>query len=68
MTKTYAANYKNPDKLPHVILAKRIFERDPGNAPFVNDRINFIYYYDMIKNNQETKTIMSNMVQDPIYI
>jgi DNA polymerase elongation subunit (family B) len=43
ITKQLGDDYKNPDQLAHVVLAKRMKERDPGSAPQVGDRIPFIY-------------------------
>jgi DNA polymerase elongation subunit (family B) len=43
ITKTLAPYYKCPERIAHKILADRIAERDPGNAPQVNDRIPYIY-------------------------
>jgi hypothetical protein len=33
ITKTLAPYYKKPETVAHRILADRIAERDPGNAP-----------------------------------
>jgi hypothetical protein len=43
ITKTLAANYKNPTKIAHRVLADRMAARDPGNKPQVNDRLPFVY-------------------------
>jgi DNA polymerase elongation subunit (family B) len=43
ITKQLGDDYKNPDQLAHVVLAKRMKERDPGSAPQVGDRIPFVY-------------------------
>lgn len=43
ITKTLAPYYKRPETIAHKILADRMAERDPGNAPQVNDRIPYIH-------------------------
>lgn len=43
ITKSLRADYKDPDKIAHKVLAERMGERDPGNKPQVNDRIPFVY-------------------------
>ena len=43
ITKSLRADYKDPDRIAHKVLAERIGERDPGNKPQVNDRIPYVY-------------------------
>ena len=43
ITKTLRAEYKDPTKIAHKVLADRMAARDPGNKPMVNDRIPFVY-------------------------
>ena len=43
ITKTIRAEYKDPTKIAHKVLADRMGERDAGNKPQVNDRIPFVY-------------------------
>jgi len=43
ITKSLRADYKDPLKIAHKVLAERMGERDPGNKPQVNDRIPFVY-------------------------
>jgi DNA polymerase delta subunit 1 len=43
LTKALGDNYKVPDQMPHVILAKRMTARDPGTAPKVGDRIQYVF-------------------------
>ena len=42
VTKTLKGPYKSQN-IPHVVLAKKIAERDPGAAPRQNDRIPYIF-------------------------
>lgn len=43
ITKTLKAEYKDPLKIAHKVLADRMGLRDPGNKPASNDRIPFVY-------------------------
>ena len=43
VTKTLKTGYKNPTAITHKVLAERITERDPGNAPAINERIPFVF-------------------------
>ncbi len=43
ITKSLRAEYKDPKKIAHKVLADRIAERDPGNKPSTSDRIPFVY-------------------------
>lgn len=43
VTKQLRDDYKNPDQIAHRVLANRMEERDPGNAPQVGDRLPYIY-------------------------
>jgi DNA polymerase elongation subunit (family B) len=43
ITKSLRANYADPTRIAHKVLADRIGERDPGNKPSTSDRIPFVY-------------------------
>jgi len=43
ITKTLRQDYKNRLSIAHAVLADRMKERDPGNAPMSNDRIPYVY-------------------------
>jgi DNA polymerase elongation subunit (family B) len=43
LSKTLNSYYKNPQSIPHKVLADRIGERDPGNKPKANDRIPYAF-------------------------
>lgn len=45
ITKTLRAEYKDPTKIAHKVLADRMGERDEGNKPAANDRIPFVYIH-----------------------
>lgn len=43
ISKTLKNDYKNPTQITHRVLAQRMTDRDPGNAPSYNDRIPYIF-------------------------
>jgi DNA polymerase elongation subunit (family B) len=43
ITKSLRAEYADPTRIAHKVLADRIAERDPGNKPSTSDRIPFVY-------------------------
>ena len=43
ISKALAGYYKNPQQIAHKVLADRMAERDPGNKPKANDRIQYAY-------------------------
>jgi DNA polymerase elongation subunit (family B) len=43
LTKTLKSYYKLPEQVSHWVLAQRMAERDPGNKPQSNDRMEFAY-------------------------
>ena len=43
VTKSLRADYANPSSIAHKVLADRITQRDPGNAPASGDRIGYVY-------------------------
>lgn len=43
VSKSLRDDYKNPDQIAHRVLADRMEKRDPGTAPKVGDRLQFVY-------------------------
>jgi len=43
ITKSLRAEYANPDRIAHKVLADRMTVRDPGTAPAAGDRIGYVY-------------------------
>jgi DNA polymerase elongation subunit (family B) len=43
ITKSLRAEYADPSRIAHKVLADRIAERDPGNKPSTSDRIPYVY-------------------------
>lgn len=66
ITKSLRADYKDPSKIAHKVLAERIGERDPGNKPQVNERIPFVYVE--TKGKKGEKILQGNRIEHPDYI
>ncbi len=43
VSKSLRDDYKNPDQIAHRVLADRMAARDPGTAPKVGDRLQFVF-------------------------
>lgn len=43
ITKTLKSGYKTPTQITHKVLAEKIADRDPGNAPASNERIPYVF-------------------------
>ena len=43
LSKALRDDYKNPEQIAHRVLADRMAVRDPGTAPNVGDRIQYVY-------------------------
>jgi len=65
-SKTLKADYVDRTKLAHVVLADRMAERDPGNAPQLNDRIQFVAIE--VKEKKGVKLLQGNRIEHPDYI
>ena len=65
ITKTLRAEYKDPTKIAHKVLADRMAARDPGNKPMANDRIPFVYVRP--PPNVEVK-LQGDRIEHPDYI
>jgi DNA polymerase elongation subunit (family B) len=63
ITKSLRAEYADPSRIAHKVLADRIAERDPGNKPSTSDRIPFVY----IKTKTDVK-LQGDRIETPAYI
>jgi DNA polymerase elongation subunit (family B) len=43
ISKSLRDDYKNPEQIAHRVLADRMAKRDPGTAPKVGDRVQFVF-------------------------
>lgn len=62
ITKSLSGNYANRNSIAHAVLADRIAERDPGNAPSPNDRIPYVY---IVKENTK---LQGERIETPDFI
>jgi len=60
ISKTLRSNYKSGN-LPHVAVAKKMTERDPGSAPKSNDRVDYVFIENESKKQFEK-------AEDPEYV
>jgi DNA polymerase elongation subunit (family B) len=68
ITKSLRAEYKDPTRIAHKVLAERIGERDPGNKPQVNDRIPFVYIQQPPPTSKNAKILQGERIEHPDYI
>ena len=63
ITKSLRANYADPSRIAHKVLADRITARDPGNAPAPGDRIPYIFI-----ETDSNVTLQGNKIELPTYV
>jgi DNA polymerase elongation subunit (family B) len=66
VTKSLRADYANPQSIAHKVLADRITQRDPGNAPAAGDRIGYVYISP--KTGQEASKLQGDRIETPLFI
>lgn len=66
VTKSLRADYKDPTRIAHKVLAERMGERDPGTKPQVNDRIPYVYV--QVDEKKGQKILQGNRIEHPDYI
>jgi DNA polymerase delta subunit 1 len=62
ISKAYKPPYKS--KIPHAVLAEKLGERDPGNKPRSNDRIEYLF----VDTNSNKKLAQYEKVEDPKFV
>ena len=67
ITKTLRAEYKDRSKIAHAVLAQRVGERDPGNAPQVNDRIPMVHIR-VDEKRGARKVLQGDKIETPDYV
>lgn len=65
ITKQLRDDYKDRTKIAHRVLADRMTKRDPGNAPNVGDRMQFVY---IKKQTQDKKVLQGDRIEDLQYV
>ena len=68
ITKTLRAEYKDRSRIAHAVLAHRVGERDPGNAPQVNDRIPMVHIRVPEKKRGSQKVLQGDKVEIPDFV
>ena len=58
--------YKDPSRIAHWVLAKRMGDRDPGNKPQPNSRIPYAYI--VKKKKRGEKILQGDRIESPKYI
>ena len=66
VTKSLRADYANPQSIAHKVLADRIAQRDPGNAPTAGERIGYVYISP--KSGQEASKLQGDRIETPLYV
>ncbi len=66
VTKSLRADYANPLSIAHKVLADRITQRDPGNAPAAGDRIGYVYI--SAKSGQEAAKLQGDRIETPQFV
>lgn len=67
ITKALRAEYKDPTRIAHKVLAERIGDRDPGNKPQINDRIPYVYVK-VDKKDVKEKVLQGERIEPPEYV
>lgn len=63
ISKTLKGSYANPQQIAHKVLSDRMFERDPGSAPQINDRVPYMYIY-----NPDKSALQGDRIESPDFI
>ena len=66
ISKSLRAEYKTPTPPAHKMLAMRMAERDPGNAPASGDRIPYVYIRASV--GQEASKLQGDRIEHPSYV
>ena len=66
ITKSLRAEYANPERIAHKVLADRIAARDPGNAPTSSQRIGYVYI--ATPKGQPEPTLQGDKIETPAFI
>ena len=64
ITKTLKAEYKDPTRIAHKVLAERMGERDPGNKPAVNERIPYVF----VAHGGGKNVLQGERIESPAYV
>jgi len=68
ITKSLKAEYKDPTRIAHKVLADRIAEREPGNKPQIGDRIPYLYVTMPPPPDSKTKVLQGERIETPSFV
>lgn len=68
ISKSLRAEYKDPERIAHKVLADRMGERDPGNKPQINDRIPYVYIAPTKAQSGKEKILQGDRIEHPAYV
>jgi DNA polymerase elongation subunit (family B) len=68
MSKALKSTYVNRGSQPHIMLADRMRERDPGSAPNINDRVQFVFIIKKQTGKKKKKLLQGEKTESPQYV
>jgi DNA polymerase elongation subunit (family B) len=70
ITKALRAEYSDPTRIAHKVLADRLTLRDPGSAPQVNDRLPYVYVRSMaeLSTSKTKKVLQGDRIEHPDFV
>lgn len=68
ITKTLKADYSDPTRIAHKVLADRMRERDAGSAPNINERVPYAYVITEPNKRKRQALLQGNRIENPDYI
>jgi DNA polymerase elongation subunit (family B) len=66
ITKSLRAEYANPERIAHKVLADRIAARDPGNKPTSSERIGYVFV--ATPKGQKDPVLQGDRIETPAFI
>jgi DNA polymerase elongation subunit (family B) len=66
ISKALKADYADPQRIAHKVLADRIMLRDPGNAPAAGDRISYVFIKPAA--GQVASKLQGDRIETPAYV
>jgi DNA polymerase elongation subunit (family B) len=66
ISKALKADYADPQRIAHKVLADRIMLRDPGNAPAAGDRISYVFIKPVA--GQIASKLQGDRIETPTYV
>lgn len=67
-SKRLRLEYKDPTRIAHNVLAKRIAQRDPGSRPRAGDRVQYVYIDVFHDSKRNASLLQGERIEHPKYI